>query len=136
MPSINEITIMGHLGQTPDLSYTRNDTPVTNLSVATNKNYKSNGEWQSDTSWHDVVVWGDQAERIVDKLDKGDLVHVSGRLEYDEWTGDDGQTRTKAQINARRVLPIGRTDDNSQSTSGGGQERQTPPPPSEDEIPF
>jgi single-strand DNA-binding protein len=73
----NKITIIGHIGQDPKM-VTGNVTVLT-LSVATNEGYKDrDGNWKDVTQWHNVQIWGKFGEAMMDKLQKGDLVLVTG----------------------------------------------------------
>ena len=59
MTSLNNVQILGNLGQDPELRKTNDGTSVTNLSVATNEVFSDkNGERQQRTEWHRIVVFG------------------------------------------------------------------------------
>jgi single stranded DNA-binding protein len=81
----NQVTIQGRLGQMPELRFTNGDEPkaVLNLSVAISNDWYDDKkcDWvKVDPTWMNVTVWGDAAERLVDKLAKGTLVRVMGKL--------------------------------------------------------
>jgi len=71
--SLNRATIIGYLGQDPQLRYTPQGTPVCTLSVATDESYtnKQTGERKEAVEWHRVVVWGKQGSICAEKLAKG-----------------------------------------------------------------
>lgn len=101
---INRVTLVGNLGSDPELRYTGSGMAVTRLSVATSEKWKDkSGEIQERTEWHRVVVWDKQAEFCNEYLSKGSRVYVEGRIQYSEYTTDDGQKRTSTDINAREV---------------------------------
>lgn len=77
---VNEVTLIGRLGNDPEVRQAGKAT-VSRLKVATTRNYKKDGEWQEETQWHTVDVWREF------KASKGDLVYVSGRVEYREHEG-------------------------------------------------
>jgi Single-strand binding protein family len=71
--SLNRATVIGYLGQDPQLRYTPQGTPVCTLSVATDESYtnKQTGERKEAVEWHRVVVWGKQGSICAEMLAKG-----------------------------------------------------------------
>ena len=109
MPSRNKVMLLGRLGQDPVLNYTKNQTPVCNLSVATTETGPGeNGETQEYTEWHKVVVWGKQAENCGKYLKKGSLVDIEGKLKTRSWD-DNGTKRQKTEIVASTVMFLDKT---------------------------
>ncbi len=107
MPFLNEATIMGNLGQTPEVRYTAERVPVTNLSVATNRRFKRAGseKWEEDVTWHSVVVFGTHAETCAKHLAQGDRVLVKGRLQTREYDSN-GQKKRVTEIVADPGHPL------------------------------
>jgi single-strand DNA-binding protein len=99
---INKVTLVGHVGQDPEIKRLENGTPVGRFSVATSESFKDpkdpNGEWQTQTEWHNVVVWRNLAEQAERSLKKGSLVYVEGKLSYRKYTGKDGVERTSCDV--------------------------------------
>ncbi|MEQ9091821.1 MAG: single-stranded DNA-binding protein [Balneola sp.] len=86
MSSLNKATIIGRLGQDPEVRYTQSNTAVATLSVATSEKYKdSNGERVEKTEWHRVVAWGRLAEICQQYLKKGSLVYIEGPIQTRSW---------------------------------------------------
>src|SRR5690625_4267043 len=105
--SYNSATIIGRLGQDPQVRYTQSNTAVANLSVATSERYKDrDGEYQEKTTWHDVTVWGRKAEVAQEYLKKGSLVHITGPIEKREWE-KDGVKRVSTEIKALTMTMLG-----------------------------
>ena len=71
--SLNRATIIGYLGQDPELRNLRtNGQPVTSFAVATDESFTDkNGERQERVDWHQVVVYGKLAETCHKYLSKG-----------------------------------------------------------------
>ena len=104
MVSINRITIIGNLGNEPEMRFTPSGRPVTSFRVATNWRYTTpEGERKEETEWFSVVAWGRLAEQCNQFLTKGRLVYVEGRLRLRTWDGQDGQRRSRNEIVADRV---------------------------------
>jgi hypothetical protein len=60
---MNQLTIIGFIGQDADFHYTPNGAVVTTFSMATKESWNNDeGEWQSRTDWHRVVTFGKLAE--------------------------------------------------------------------------
>jgi single-strand DNA-binding protein len=126
--SLNRVTLIGHLGQDPQLRYTPTGNPVCSLSVATDASYtdRASGERKEAVDWHRVIVWGKQGSNCSEMLSKGRQVYVEGRLRtrsYDK----DGETRYVTEIVAQRVQFLG------PKPNGGDAET---PANGGDDIPF
>ena len=76
---ISTAELVGRLGQDPELRYTDQKVPYTQLSVATSERYTDGGgEIREKTEWHRAVAWGEVAESIARDFKKGDAVALSG----------------------------------------------------------
>ena len=87
----NHITITGKLGQEPELKYSQAGKAVVTFTVADNYGKDE----KKKTTWHNVIAFGSLAENFASTCAKGDTVIVSGRLEQDEFTKQDG-TKVKS----------------------------------------
>ena len=109
MASLNKVLLIGNLTRPPELRYTPNGTPVSDLRLAVNRSYSTQGgERRQETHFFTVVVWGKQAESCGEYLDKGSQVMVDGRLQTREWETKDGQKRNVVEVVAERVQFLGR----------------------------
>jgi single-strand DNA-binding protein len=133
MPSLNRVTLMGHLGRDPDTRYLPNGDPVANFSVATSQKWKDKkGDWQEKTEWHRVSAFGKTAE-IAGELRKGEGVYVDGSIQTRKWTDKEGKERETTEISAKTVWPLGRVDRPDQSKAPVDKGR---PEDMESDIPF
>jgi len=136
-----QITIVGYLGNDPDMRFTPNGQAVTSFSVASSRKYTNNSGQQIDeTTWFRISVWGAQAESCNQYLTKGSPVLVVGRLRPDPQTGSprvftrqDGSTGSSFDVTAQtvRFLPGGKRSGSYEQDLGdeaGGAEA--------DDIPF
>ena len=102
MVSVNKITVIGNLGNEPEMRFTPSGRPVTSFRVATNWRYTTpEGERKEETEWFTVVAWGRLAEQCNQFLTKGRLVYIEGRLRMRTWEGQDGQRRARNEIVGR-----------------------------------
>ena len=109
MPSLNKVTIIGNVGNEPEMRFTPNGKPVTSFSVATNWVYTSpEGERRQETEWFNVVAWNRLAEQCNQFLGKGRLVYAEGRIHTRNWEGQDGQPHSKIEVIANRVVFLDR----------------------------
>ena len=109
MASLNKVFLIGNLTRSPELRYTPNGTPVSDLRLAVNRAYSTQGgERRQETHFFTVVVWGKQAESCGEYLDKGSPVMVEGRLQTREWETKEGQKRNVVEVVAERVQFLGR----------------------------
>lgn len=116
--SFNKITIIGNLGQDPELRYTPQGDAVCNFSVAVNSRKRDKaGEWQEITTWFKVNFWRRQAENASKYLTKGRQVYVEGRLEVEEWTDRDGNNRTTLAVQGSELQFLGGREDDSSSSN-------------------
>lgn len=103
MRGMNLMTIVGRVGQEPELKTSKAGHPWMRLSIATNRGVKKDDEWVEETDWHKVQVFGRDAERVFEFVKKGDLIGVHGTMQYDSWTDEEGVRRTSAKLNADRI---------------------------------
>lgn len=101
-----QIVLMGRMGTDPEMRYTPEGTAVTDFRLAVNH--------PDSTSWFTVTGWDRLAEFVNQYLEKGRRVLVSGRLEIEEWTGKDGQTRHTPRVTAATIrFADGRPEEDS-----------------------
>ena len=99
--SLNKVTLIGNLGQDPEVRHTQAGGSVVTFSVATTESWKdsNNGERRERTEWHRIVVFAESLGRIVEKhLTKGAKVYVEGQLRTRKWTDQAGQDRYTTEI--------------------------------------
>lgn len=89
---MNQVTIIGFLGNDPEMKYLDSGTAVTEFSVADNRRRRDpakEGEYLESVQWFRVHVFGDLAENADKYLEKGRQVAVFGRLEADAYESRD-----------------------------------------------
>lgn len=128
-----QITIVGNVGQDPEMRYTADGTPVTSFSVAVNKTWKDpQGNQQSKVTWFRVTTWRNLAESCHRYLSKGRAVLITGEMnEPRPWQSRDGEWRANLELTAIMVKFLGRKDD-----TGGEHTEYTHSETPDEEIPF
>ena len=81
---LNIVILTGRLGADPEVKETSQGGKFATLSLATNEKYKDkDGEYKEKTQWHKVIVWNPNlAESLGRYIKKGDVVNVTGQIEY------------------------------------------------------
>ena len=96
---MNIITLIGRVGRDPEVKSFASGGQIVTLSLATSERYKDkSGEKVEKTQWHNIVVRADGLQKVVENyVSKGDMLAVSGQLEYRQWERD-GVKMTSADI--------------------------------------
>ncbi len=81
------------------------------------------------TFWLGVIAFGKQAEALALHV-KGDMVSVSGVMQINQWTAQDGGTQTGYQVVADSVISAKTVRPKSGRKSQSPQPGQQPTPPS------
>ena len=117
--NINRVVLTGNLTRDPELRSTPSGMSVCSLRIASNTRRKDNatGEWTDKPNYFSVTVWGAQGENCARFLSKGRPVAIDGRLEWREWSAQDGNKREAIEIVADGVQFLGGRDD---AAMGGG----------------
>ena len=105
--SDNNITVVGSLGQPPELKFLNSGQAQLRISVAVTRKWqnKQTKEWEEHVSWFTIIAYGSLAENAAQTLDKGSRVVVTGKLEQRSWETDDGSKRSVVEIIADDIAP-------------------------------
>ena len=120
---------MGNLTRDPELRYTASGAAVASFGLAVNRKFKQGEEWKDEVCFVDITVWAKQGENCSQYLNKGSLVFIEGRLNYQTWE-TDGQKRSKLEVVANNVQFLTRQGEKVSMDTGSN------PSPSADDIPF
>jgi single-strand DNA-binding protein len=113
----NKVILLGNLTRDPEQRTTPSGQSVTNFSLAINRQWRDqSGATQEAVSYVDCVAWGKQGETIATYMKKGGAILVTGRLDSRSWE-QDGQKRTKLEVNVEEFNFVGGGDGGSRSAS-------------------
>lgn len=102
MEQLNKVELIGIIGTVR--VQTVLDTRYANMSVATNFAYKDKeGKPVVETTWHNVKVWESPDIKCLDKLKKGEKIHILGRIRIRNYTDQNGNYRMVTEILANKV---------------------------------
>lgn len=119
MADVNHVILIGRLTRDAELKYTSGGMAVCKFSIAVNKRRKQGEQWVDEANFFDIVLWGKSGETLNQYLVKGKQVAVEGELHQNRWE-QDGQSRSKIEINANNVQLLG-------GGESQGAPRSTPP---------
>lgn len=111
---LNRAELIGYLGGDPELNYTnQTNTAVCNFRIATTERWKDrqNGELKEKTQWHRIVCYKGLAEVCAERLSKGDMVYVAGKIQYSTYQSH-GEEKKGTDIVANTVLFLKFADKN------------------------
>ena len=136
-----QVTVVGNLGNDPEMRYTQSGIPVTSFSLAANRTWvNQQGERQDKTTWFRVTAWRKLAETSSQYLTKGRQVLVIGEMEESSvWTDREGNNRASLELTAQTIKFIGNRGDGpvgGGASASSGADMQEAAPVSDEEIPF
>ena len=116
-----QITLVGNLGNDPEMRFTSSGVPVASFSLAVNRSWTGqDGQRQDKTTWFRISVWNKQAEIVSQYLTKGRQVLVIGEMEDARaYTDRDGNMRASLEVRAQTVRFLGQRGDNMMSNDMG-----------------
>ncbi len=124
MAGYNRLIMIGNLTRDPEYRQLASGQAVCRMGLATNRQFKNRqtGSMVQEVCFIDVDVWGAQAESCRQYLSKGRPVLIEGRLKFDTWEDQSGQTRSKHSIVADRVVFLGSSAEAAESLEDGAQQ--------------
>lgn len=138
----NKTTLVGHLGNDPEMRYTPAGTPVTTFNVATNDQYPNEkGELVKVTTWFRCVAWGKLGEICNQYLRKGSKVLVEGKMTPDKntgrpriWTRQDGTVAADYELKVQEIYFL--ESKNGHAPDGSSESIEVQLAPVEDDVPY
>lgn len=101
MSTVNSVTLIGNLGQDPEVRHTQDGSTIVQLSIATSDTWKdkSTGERRERSEWHRVVIFNEHLCKVAENyLKKGSKVYLVGALQTRKWTDSNGVDKYTTEI--------------------------------------
>jgi len=140
---INKVMLVGRIGKDAEYKqFSDSENGVVKFSVATWESWKDrDGEWKERTEWHNVELFGKGVGGRADKLKKGAMVVVEGKITTDKWTDKDGNEKRSTKIKAMsvRLVPVQKSDSDRVEpvpSQDNVQEKTYEPETGDDGLPF
>jgi single-strand DNA-binding protein len=125
MNGFNRVSILGNVGNAPDVKRTRNGSLMASFSIATTRQWKdkNSGETHKETTWIPCTAFGRTAEIIEQYVGKGAPLYVDGHWQNDRYE-KNGEKRayTKCIVDSLQLLPHSKREEYGQP--GGGSQNQ------------
>ncbi len=148
MSSVNQVMLIGRLGQDPTVRYMPNGDAVASFTIATSEKWKdkASGEQREATEWTRINAFGKLAEISGQYLKKGSLVFVQGKLVTRKYTDKTGAERQSTEVKIDQMKMLGsKPEDAAPQREEAQPKRAAPAKPSgggsgfddmDDDIPF
>jgi single-strand DNA-binding protein len=133
---VNRVTLIGFLGEAPELKFSQQGKPVCTFSLAVNERWKdADGAPRERVEWFRIVCFGRLAEVCGEYLNKGRHVYLEGRLQTRKWAGPEGEKRTTIEVVANQMQILDRVP---KSANGANAAESSKPaePIDEGDNPF
>jgi single-strand DNA-binding protein len=101
---MNQAILIGRCGQDGKVTVTKGGLVIGSCSIATDDSYMSNGQKMDKTTWHNVRAYA-KTGQLFEKLRKGDLVYISGKV-YVEPYEKDGVKKVSSGIAALQIYKM------------------------------
>ncbi|MBU0629981.1 MAG: single-stranded DNA-binding protein [Candidatus Margulisbacteria bacterium] len=101
MANLNRIILVGRLVEELDSRITVNGLPVAKFRLEVERSFGENA-----VDYIDVVAWRKLAEESKDRLKKGLMVLVEGRIQNRSFDGQNGQRQWVTEVVARSIVPL------------------------------
>ena len=106
--NLNKVFLVGNLTADPELKNLTSGQAVCSFRLATNRVWtdRESGEKKQKAEFHNIVAWRKLAEICSQYLKKGSKIYVEGRLQTNEWTGQDGAKKYRTEIVADNMIML------------------------------
>ncbi|CCH65539.1 Single-stranded DNA-binding protein [Richelia intracellularis HM01] len=106
--SINVVTLIGRVGNDPDMKYFESGSVKCRLTLAVNRKTRNSDE----PDWFELELWGKTAEIAGTYVRKGKQIGVKGSLKFDSWSDrNTGVKRSKPVIVVDQLELLGSIKD-------------------------
>ncbi len=139
MKTVCKVTLLGAVGQDPEVRYTASGMAIASFSLATEE---TNKKGEKVTMWHNCVTFDKLAAIVEQYVKKGAKLYCDGKIQYQQYEKDgEKRTATKIVVNDISMLSAPPGESNHQHTAQkahGKSKASTPSavPFDDSEIPF
>lgn len=100
---MNKVILMGNLTRDPEIRYSQgeNSLAIARFSIAVNRRFSRQGD--TDTDFFNCTAFGRQAEFVEKYFRKGSRMLLTGRIQNDNYTNNNGEKVYSVQIIAEEI---------------------------------
>jgi single-strand DNA-binding protein len=128
---MNNICLVGRIGQDPELKQTPNGVPVCSFTVAVKRPHV-----KDTTDWIPCVAWRQAAEYLCKYGKKGSTVAVTGVLTTRNYEDKNGQKRTAYEILVDALNLLSESNSSAPKQGVGCDANNAPAPYSAESVAF
>ena len=133
---LNHITIMGRLTHNPEMRTTQSGVAVASFTLAVDRDFGGRDGSEKQTDFIDCTAWRHTAEFVSKYFSKGRMAVVSGRLQIDNYTDNDGNKRKSAKVVADNIYFGDSKKDGATGGQSNGQNTEQITPASAGFVPV
>ena len=125
----NKVIMVGNLTRNIELRYLPSGSAIAKSAIATSFKFKSStGEQKDEVCFLDFNIFGRSAEVANQYLKKGSKVLLEGRLVFEQWTAQDGSTRSRHSLRVDSMKMLDSKGDSSNHDYQEDENRDFTPP--------
>jgi single-strand DNA-binding protein len=94
----NKVILVGNLTRDVEIRYSQGGMGIAKTAIATSRKFTSNGEKKEEVCFIDITFFGRSAEVANQYLRRGSKILIEGRLNFEQWTDQNGQKRSKHSV--------------------------------------
>ena len=131
---MNQLNIIGRIGNNAEIRHTQKGTALCQFSVAITSGWGDNEK----TTWVRCTAFGDRYQKLAPYIVKGDRIGVVGELEAQEWDKQDGSKGFSVACIVRDITLLAPKRDQAPQQQAPAQSQAEPQPAGGDfdDIPF
>lgn len=121
MATLNQVQLIGYVGNDPKILPTRNGKDMASFSLGTTDREIKRQDGTTipaKTEWHEITVFGNAVKFIADYIRKGSQLFVQGALRYRTYNKQDGSKGYATEIVADTVQLLDRKADKGNANIG------------------
>ncbi|MFA6760761.1 MAG: single-stranded DNA-binding protein [Sulfuricurvum sp.] len=116
----NKVILVGNLTRDIELRYTQGGMAVASSAIATSRKYTHNNEKKEEVCFVDITFFARSAEVANQYLRKGSKILVEGRLNFEQWSDQSGQKRSKHSVVVETMQMLDSKPQGGSSQQSGG----------------
>lgn len=117
----NSVNITGRMTRDPEIKQIPSGDSVLRFSLACSRDYKDKTTGDYPVDFIDCEVWRQPADYLARYGMKGCTVQVTGRLQLDDWTDNEGNKRRNAKVLCSSVYVISNKRNDESNNHGNTQ---------------
>lgn len=126
--SLNLVQFIGHVGREPEAVKSGKNGSFVRVSLSTTKSYTSeSGERKEVVDWHTVYFNNRLGNVVIEHVNKGSYIYVSGELRTTVWQDKENQKRYNTAVYASELKFLDKKPMNKSSSRELSPEQESIP---------